>query len=160
MSDRGLAPRALRDIKATNRTGRLHVDDLELAVTLAAAALFGLTQLLHNQPEHDAAQHADRLAQDCSWCTGCPRRRHTRSAGEHCPTSTTSWPAVRRIDLISRSPRCPPMPVPGHQTLPRPETKSRKPIAPMTMAGMAWRRALIQSLSRRTTASVCAGDVR
>ena len=45
MSDRGLAPRALRDIKAANRTGRLHVDDLELAVTLAAAALFGLTQL-------------------------------------------------------------------------------------------------------------------
>jgi hypothetical protein len=64
MSDRGLAPRALRDIKAANRTGRLQVDDLELAVTLAAAAVFGLTQLLHNQPERDAAHAADRLAQD------------------------------------------------------------------------------------------------
>ncbi len=64
MSDRGLAPRALGDIAAANRTGRFRIDDLELAVTLAAAALFGLTQLLHNQPERDAAQPAERLAQD------------------------------------------------------------------------------------------------
>jgi len=64
MSDRGVAPRALRDIRAANRTGRFCAHDLELAVTLAAAALFGLTQLLHNQPERDGAQAADRLAQN------------------------------------------------------------------------------------------------
>ena len=47
MSDRGLAPRAVRDITAANQSGRLDVNDLDLAVTLAGAALSGLTQLLH-----------------------------------------------------------------------------------------------------------------
>ena len=64
MSERGLAPRALRDIAAANRIGRFQIDDLELAVTLAVGALFGLTQLLHDHPERDDAHAADRLAQD------------------------------------------------------------------------------------------------
>ncbi len=64
LSDRGLAPRARRDIKAANQCGRFQIDDLELAVTLAAGALFGLVQLLNDQPERDDAHAADRLAQD------------------------------------------------------------------------------------------------
>jgi AcrR family transcriptional regulator len=64
MSDRGLAPRALRDIATANEIGRFRVQDLELAVSLAAGALFGLMQLLHNRPERDEAPAADRLAHD------------------------------------------------------------------------------------------------
>lgn len=64
MSERGLAPRALRDITTASQIGRFQIEDLELAVSLAAGALFGLMQLLHNRPERDEALAADRLAQD------------------------------------------------------------------------------------------------
>src|SRR5262249_29752669 len=42
LSERGLAPRALRDITAANRAGRFHVADPELALALAAGALLAL----------------------------------------------------------------------------------------------------------------------
>ena len=64
MSDRSLAPRALRDITAADRVGRFHVADPELAVTVAAGALLGLTHLLHDQPERDSAQAADQVTED------------------------------------------------------------------------------------------------
>ena len=64
MSDPGLAPRALRDITAANRISRFDVDDLELAVTLAAGGLFGSPNCSTFSPERDAAHAADRLAQD------------------------------------------------------------------------------------------------
>jgi len=64
LSDRGLSPRALRDIAARDQIGRFEIHDLELAVTLAAGALFGLVQLLNDQRGRDAAHAADRLAQD------------------------------------------------------------------------------------------------
>jgi AcrR family transcriptional regulator len=64
MSDRGLAPRALRDITAAERVGRFHVTDPELAITVAAGALLGLTQLFHEQPERDSAYAADQVTQD------------------------------------------------------------------------------------------------
>jgi AcrR family transcriptional regulator len=63
-SDRGLAPRALRDVTAANRVGRFHVADPELAVTVAAGALLGLTQLLDDQPQRDPAKAADQVAED------------------------------------------------------------------------------------------------
>ena len=59
LSDRGLAPRALRDIKAANRAGRFHVVDPELALAIAAGTLYGLGELLHDRPERDDAQTTD-----------------------------------------------------------------------------------------------------
>jgi AcrR family transcriptional regulator len=64
VSDRGLAPRALRDITAAQRAGRFHLEDPVLAVTLAAGALLGLNQLLHDQPERDDARAVDCCAED------------------------------------------------------------------------------------------------
>lgn len=58
-SDRGLAPRALRDIKAANAAGRFDVDDPELALAIAAGALLGLGALLRKDPERDGAAAAD-----------------------------------------------------------------------------------------------------
>ena len=72
LSDRGLAPRALRDIKAANRAGRFRVDDPELALTMAAAALLALGQLLHEQPGRDDARTADRMAEDLLRVYGVP----------------------------------------------------------------------------------------
>jgi AcrR family transcriptional regulator len=63
-SDRGLAPRALRDITAGARAGRFRVDDPKLALAVAAGALLGLGQLLADEPDRDDAQAADRVTED------------------------------------------------------------------------------------------------
>lgn len=62
-SDRGLAPRALRDIKAAVSAGRFHVDDPELALTVAAGAMLGLGYLLEAKPERDAGATADSVTE-------------------------------------------------------------------------------------------------
>src|SRR5690625_3686108 len=63
-ADRGLAPRALRDIKTAAAAGRFRVDDPQLALAVAAGALFGLGKLLQDEPERDDAQAADKITED------------------------------------------------------------------------------------------------
>ena len=63
-SDRGLAPRALRDINAAIRANRFRLDDPTLALALAGGALLGLGQLLADEPHRNDAQAADRVAED------------------------------------------------------------------------------------------------
>jgi len=62
-SDRGLAPRALRDIKAGADAGRFHVDDAELALAVAGGALLGLGKLLRDNPDRDDAAAADAVTE-------------------------------------------------------------------------------------------------
>ncbi|GAC1398473.1 MAG: TetR/AcrR family transcriptional regulator [Mycobacterium sp.] len=64
LSERGLAPRALRDIKAATRAGRFTVDDPDLALALAGGALLGLGNLLRAQPDRDDAEAADTVTED------------------------------------------------------------------------------------------------
>ena len=71
-ADRGLAPRALRDIAAATRAGRFSVDDPRLALAVAGGALMGLGQLLHDQPERDDAEAADRVTRDVLIMFGLP----------------------------------------------------------------------------------------
>jgi AcrR family transcriptional regulator len=63
-SDRGLAPRALRDIRAARRAGRFTVEDPELALAVAGGALLGLGNLLRAQPDRDDAKAADDVTED------------------------------------------------------------------------------------------------
>ncbi|WP_370501307.1 TetR/AcrR family transcriptional regulator [Mycolicibacterium sp. jd] len=63
-SDRGLAPRALRDIESATAAGRFRVDDAKLALAVAAGALFGLGRLLQDEPERDDARAADKVTED------------------------------------------------------------------------------------------------
>lgn len=63
-SDRGLGPRALRDIAAAVAAGRFSVDDPKLAMAVAAGALLGLGKLLQQEPERDDAVAADRVTED------------------------------------------------------------------------------------------------
>jgi AcrR family transcriptional regulator len=63
-SDRGLAPRAKRDIAAAAAAGRFQVADPELAMVVAAGALLGLGQLLQDRPERDDAQTTDQVTAD------------------------------------------------------------------------------------------------
>lgn len=62
-SDKGLAPRAMRDIRAAVAAGRFHIDDPELALTVAAGALMGLGHLLERQPQRDAGAAADAVTE-------------------------------------------------------------------------------------------------
>ena len=63
-SDRGLAPRALRDIKAGVAAGRFRVEDPELALAMAGGALLGLGKLLRDNPDRDDAQAADTVTEN------------------------------------------------------------------------------------------------
>jgi AcrR family transcriptional regulator len=63
-SDRGLAPRALRDIKAAADAGRFNVDDPELALATAGGALLGLGALLKSHPDRDGATAADTMTEN------------------------------------------------------------------------------------------------
>ena len=63
-SDKGLAPRARRDIEAAARAGRFTVRDPELALTITAGAALCLGQLLHDHPERDDAEDTDQITED------------------------------------------------------------------------------------------------
>lgn len=63
-SDRGLAPRALRDIRAGVEAGRFRVDDPELALAMAGGALLGLGKLLRDDPDRDDARAADSVTEN------------------------------------------------------------------------------------------------
>lgn len=62
-SERGLAPRALRDITAGVDAGRFRVDDPELALAMAGGALLGLGNLLRDNPDRDDARAADAVTE-------------------------------------------------------------------------------------------------
>jgi hypothetical protein len=71
-ADRGLAPRARRDLDAANRAGRFTVDDPELAWAVIAGATLCLGQLLHDQPERDDAHATDQVTEDLLRMLGVP----------------------------------------------------------------------------------------
>jgi AcrR family transcriptional regulator len=63
-SDRGLAPRARRDVAAAVAAGRFTVEDIELALAVAGGALLGLGNLLRTEPERDDARAADAVTEN------------------------------------------------------------------------------------------------
>jgi AcrR family transcriptional regulator len=74
-SERGLAPRALRDIKAAADAGRFHnavKDDPELALAMAGGALLGLGTLLRQDPERNGALAADTVTENMLRLFGLP----------------------------------------------------------------------------------------
>ncbi|MBN3511323.1 TetR/AcrR family transcriptional regulator [Mycolicibacterium nivoides] len=71
-SDKGLAPRARRDISAAVEAGRFHVTDFSLALAVVGGALLGLGQLLHDEPDRDDAQAADTVTQNLLVLLGMP----------------------------------------------------------------------------------------
>ncbi|MGW2661634.1 TetR/AcrR family transcriptional regulator [Nocardia tengchongensis] len=71
-SDKGLAPRARRDIEAAVDAGRFQARDPELAMTIVAGASLCLGRLLHDQPERDDAEATDQVAEDLLRMFGLP----------------------------------------------------------------------------------------
>jgi AcrR family transcriptional regulator len=62
-SQRGLAPRALRDISRAVATGRFTLPDPEIGLVLAGGAALALAQLLHDRPERDDATTTDQTTE-------------------------------------------------------------------------------------------------
>jgi AcrR family transcriptional regulator len=77
-SNRGLAPRALRDIQAGVRAGRFTVRDHELAMTIISGAALCLAQFLHDHPERDDAEATDQVTEDLLRLLGVPARQCQR----------------------------------------------------------------------------------
>lgn len=71
-SDRGLAPRALRDIEQGVATGRFTVADPQVALMLAAGGVLALGQALHDDPGRDDASTTDQMARDLLRMFGVP----------------------------------------------------------------------------------------
>lgn len=71
-SDKGLAPRARRDIEDGVRAGRFTVGDPELAMVIVAGAALCLGQLLHDHPERDDAEATDQVTADLLRVFGLP----------------------------------------------------------------------------------------
>ena len=94
-SERGLGPRALRDIEMAAAAGRFTVDDPTLALAVAGGALLGLGKLLQDEPGRDDAAAADRVTEDVLRLFGLPadeardicRRPLPDIAGEALPDS-------------------------------------------------------------------------
>jgi AcrR family transcriptional regulator len=63
-SDRGLAPRARRDIQAAADAGRFLIDDADLALATAGGALLGLGALLREDRDRDDAHAADTVTEN------------------------------------------------------------------------------------------------
>lgn len=63
-SERGLAPRAMRDIDAAVAAGRFTIEDSERALAVAGGMLMGLGTLLAARPDRDAGQATDAMAED------------------------------------------------------------------------------------------------
>jgi AcrR family transcriptional regulator len=71
-SDRGVAPRARRDVSAAADAGRFQVTDLSLAMAVVGGALLGLGQLLHDEPDRDDGVAADTVTEHVLVLLGMP----------------------------------------------------------------------------------------
>lgn len=63
LSDRGLSPRARRDIAAAIDQGRFTIGDAELGLAIAGGMFIGLTTLLRERPERDTDATVDAVAE-------------------------------------------------------------------------------------------------
>jgi len=91
-SERGLGPRALRDITEAAAAGRFTVDDPKLALAVAGGALLGLGKLLQDEPERDDSAAADRVTEDVLRLFGV-------AADEAHEICTRPLPEIEGLDL-------------------------------------------------------------
>jgi len=85
-SDRGLAPRALRDITAAITAGRFQVRDPQLALAVAAGILLGVGRLLQQEPGRDDAATADAVTEDLLRMFGMSARDARRICARELPS--------------------------------------------------------------------------
>ncbi|HEU4426430.1 MAG TPA: TetR/AcrR family transcriptional regulator [Pilimelia sp.] len=82
---RGLAPRALRDIKMGQAAGRFTVPDADIALSTVAGGLLGLLRVHQRRPEQIDETAVDQLAEALLRMLGIPAREAKRIAGRALP---------------------------------------------------------------------------
>ena len=82
---RGLAPRALRDIKMGHAAGRFTVPDADIALSTVAGGLLGLLRVHQQHPEQIDETVVDQLAEALLRMLGIPAREAKRIAGRALP---------------------------------------------------------------------------
>lgn len=88
-SPRGLAPRALRDIRAGQAAGRFSVSDAEVALSAVAGGLIGLLRLRQHHPERIVERDVDDLTEACLRLLGIRSTEARRLARLPLPQLTT-----------------------------------------------------------------------
>jgi hypothetical protein len=82
---RGLAPRALRDIKAGQAAGRFTVPNAEITLSAVAGGLLGLLRLHQRHPERIDEASVDQLAEAILRMLGVPATEAARIAALDLP---------------------------------------------------------------------------
>jgi AcrR family transcriptional regulator len=85
----GLAPRARRDIKAGQATGRFTVPDADIALSAAAGGLLGLLRICQQHPERITEATVDQLAGAVLRLLGVPAPEAARLAALPLPPTST-----------------------------------------------------------------------
>ncbi len=86
---RGLAPRAMRDIRAGQATGRFTIPDAEIALSAIAGGLLGLLLLHQRSPDRVTESSVDELAEACLRLLGLPAAQARRLAHVRLPEPPT-----------------------------------------------------------------------
>ena len=84
-ASRGLAPRALRDIRAGQAAGRFTVTDAQIALSAVAGGLPGLLRSRERHPEQVDETTVDQLAEACLRLLGVPAPEAARLAASRLP---------------------------------------------------------------------------
>jgi len=87
---RGLAPRALRDIKMGQAAGRFTVPHADIVLSTVAGGLLGLLRVHQQRPEQIDETAVDQLAEALLRMLGIPARESKRIAGRALP-ETGAW---------------------------------------------------------------------
>jgi AcrR family transcriptional regulator len=87
---RGLAPRALRDIKVGQASGRFTVPHADIALSTVAGGLLGLLRVHQQHPEQIAETAVDQFAEAILRMLGVPAREAKRIAARKLP-ETDAW---------------------------------------------------------------------
>jgi AcrR family transcriptional regulator len=77
---RGLAPRALRDIRAGQAAGRFTIPDADIALSAVAGGLLGVLRLHARNPERVTETSVDELTEACLRFLGLPAAQARRLA--------------------------------------------------------------------------------
>ena len=97
----GLGPRALRDIERGREAGRFTVPDAYPALLVVAGAALALGQAIHDHPERDDADLADRVAEDILRMLGVP-------AEDAAAICQAPLPDIVDVDVLTRVDAAPP----------------------------------------------------
>lgn len=97
-SEKGLGPRARRDLEAGARAGRFpHVIDAAVSMTVVTGAALAVAQLLHDHPGRDDAALTDQVTEDLLRMFGVP----AGEAHEICRRSLPDLDTLPRRDTAA-----------------------------------------------------------